>query len=152
MRHVLLVIGVFGLLAGSASARPVSWPTFAATLDQVTPAVVNPKTVEFTPSADHDAISVLTGQPVVSRYELRMYLEANPATPISTTDLGKPTPAGGVISVTNPVWFAGLTPNTRYVARVAAIGPTGEGVSDASGPFGNAPAPKAGGVPVMKSS
>jgi hypothetical protein len=110
--------------------------------------VVNPKTVQFPPSADHDRLG-LDGTPMVTRYELRMYLATDTATVISATDLGKPTPTAGTISVTNPLWFSALTPNTKYIARVAAIGPTGEGVSDASGPFGMQGPPGKAGTPVL---
>lgn len=114
---------------------------------QTIPAAVNPTTVQFPPSADQTVLG-LDGVALVTKYELRMFLEADQATPISVTDLGKPTPGtDGTITVTNPVWFAGLTKNTRYVARVAAIGPTGEGVSAASNPFGMQGPPRAGGAP-----
>lgn len=106
------------------------------------PAVaVNPTVLEFLPSDDHSRLG-LDGQPMVTRYELRMFLERDQATPVSTADIGKPVPdSDGKIRVANPVWFAGLTPNTRYVARVVAIGPSGQGASDLSNPFGNAGPP-----------
>jgi hypothetical protein len=110
-------------------------------------AVVNPKTVEFTPSADHAAL--LEGVPMVAKYELRIFLEVG-GTLLTTTDIGKPTPVSNLISITNPIWFAPLTPKTRYIARVAAVGPTGEGVSDPSGPFLNAGAPANPGAPTLK--
>jgi hypothetical protein len=112
---------------------------------------INPQTVEFTASADHAALS-LDGSPMVTRYEIRMYVEATPlGSAIATQDLGKPTPDGtNKISVTNPVWFAGLTPRTRYVAKVAAIGNSGEGLSTISNPFGNVPAPASPTAVVLK--
>ena len=131
MRVRYLILSLVLMLAGLALFAPIAGAQTA---------VVNPKTVEFVPSADH-AVVALDGSAMVARYELRMYLETNQTTPISVTDLGKPVPVANLISVTNPVWFAGLTPNTKYVAKVAAIGPTGEGVSDPSNPFGNVGAP-----------
>lgn len=121
---ILVVVGV----AASARAQTV---------------VVNPVTVEFAPSSDH-AVIALDGQPMVARYEMRIYVETPLGpTPAFTQDIGKPTPVAGKITVTNAVWFSGLTPNTRYVAKVAAVGPTGEGVSDPSNPFGLVGAPTA---------
>lgn len=116
-----------------------------------TPAVVNPTTVQFTPSADHDVINPVTTQPMVLRYDLRIFTEQPLGTvPVTTVDIGKPTPVGGTITVTNAVWFSGLTPNTRYVAKVAAVGPTGEGVSDPSGPFGNVGPPQRPSAPAIR--
>ena len=109
---------------------------------------VNPTKVEFVPSADHDALSI-DGSAMVVSYELRMFIESTDAL-ISTTSLGKPVPVANLITVTNPVWFAGLTPRTKYVARVVAIGLTGEGISLKSNPFGNVGPPLAGGTPVVK--
>jgi hypothetical protein len=112
--------------------------------------VLNPTTVIFDPSTDHEALEVDGVTPVVTRYELRMALESTPTVPISTTDLGKPLPVAGKITVTNPVWFAGLTPRTRYIAKVAAIGSAGAGVSAPSNPFGMAGPPAAVPPPVIR--
>lgn len=104
---------------------------------------INPTTVEFVASTDHAALS-LDNTPMVVRYELRIYTEATTlGDAVVTQDLGKPTPAQGsnLITVINPVWFAGLTPRTRYVAKVTAIGASGEGSSTVSNPFGNVPPP-----------
>ena len=111
-------------------------------------AVVNPQSVTFTPSPDHDA--VLDGVPVVTRYDLSIYIEAGMIVVGAPVNLGKPTPVAGLISVTNPVWFAALTPRTRYVARVTAVGPTGTGVSDVSNPFLNSGPPAKPGAPIIK--
>ena len=92
-----------------------------------TPVVVNPTTLAFTPSADHSAIGS-DGKPIVSRYELRISVEGDNVV-LLAIDLGKPTPVNNTITIVNPLWFAGLTPNTKYLGTVAAIGPTGEGVS-----------------------
>jgi len=131
MRRLLLLVTLFSVgicaLSGEAEAQTV----------------VNPVTVAFTPSADH-SVNGLDGVPLVTRYEMRVFTQSPLGqTPITTLDLGKPTPAGGTITVTNAVWFSGLTPNVLYVVRVAAVGPTGEGVSDLSNPFGNQGPPQA---------
>ncbi len=97
--------------------------------------VLNPTTVEFDPSPDHSAVSA-DSQPVVHRYELRMYVLGN-SLPAVTTDLGKPAPGSdGKIRVN----FSTLTspwppPDGDYEARVAAVGPSGVGQSDSSNPF-----------------
>lgn len=110
----------------------------------------NPSTVQFLASADHNALIFDTTQPVVTRYELRIYVAIDLAKVIATLDLGKPTPAtDGTITVTNAIWFAALTPKTKYIGKVAAIGPTGEGVSDPSNPFGNQGPPAAAGTPIV---
>lgn len=116
------------MVAGAAHAQTVA---------------INPTTVQFTPSADHDALEADGTTPVVTRYELRMYLESDPATAITTTDLGKPAPVAGTISVVNPVWFAGLTPRTRYVATVSAVGAGGTSASGVSNPFARVSLPAA---------
>ena len=108
--------------------------------------VTNPTKVVFTASADH-ALNGLDGQPLVTRYDLRMFLEGA-SSPVQVIDLGKPTPdAENTITVENAAWFAAgaLTPNVRHVAKVAAVGPTGEGLSGESNPFGTTapPAPPA---------
>jgi len=104
-------------------------------------ATVNPTTVEFTASADHNTTVLGGTEPMLNRYELRMFLE-NASQPISNYDLGKPTPDGNnKITVVNPTWFISLAMNVRHVARIAAIGPYGETVSEASNPFGDVKAP-----------
>ncbi len=101
---------------------------------------INPTTVQFTASADHN--TMLGDAPILTRYELRIFL-SGATQPFTTQDLGKPVPDGSnTITVVNQSWFAVLAMNTTYTAKVAAIGPAGEGVSDASNPFGNAAAPR----------
>lgn len=112
--------------------------------------VTNPTTVTFTASADHAGFSLDGTTPLVTKYELRVTL-ATDTVVITVMDLGKPLPdAQNTITATNPVWWAALAPKTRFVARVVAIGPTGEGVSDPSGPFGNVGPPAKPGVPTPK--
>jgi hypothetical protein len=97
--------------------------------------VVNPRTVEFDPSADHSAVGS-DSQPLVQRYDLQMFL-VGAAQPFTTASLGKPAAqADGKIRVD----FSTLvTPfplaDGSYVARVAAVGPTGSSASDPSNTF-----------------
>lgn len=102
---------------------------------------LNPTTVEFVPSADHDRLG-LDGQPMVTRYELRIFAQGA-TVPRVTQDIGKPTPVAGKIAVTNPGYFLTLITNTLYTAKVVAIGPSGEAVSEDSNPFGNQGPPAA---------
>ena len=79
---------------------------------------------------------------LVSRYDMRIYVETG-MTLVTTIALGKPSPLVGQIIITNPAWFSPLQPNTRMVARVVAVGPTGEAASTVSNPFGTAGPPAA---------
>jgi hypothetical protein len=121
-----------------------------ATLASAQAVVTNPTTVSFTASADHAAMALDGTTPLVTRYDLQVYLEATPTgTPLVVLDLGKPTPVNSTITVTNAIWFAALTPKTRYVAKAAAVGPTGTGVSGVSNPFGNVGPAGAPGTPTV---
>ena len=126
------------LLALAACASVVSAQTV----------VVNPTTVEFPASADHSVLAI-DGQPMITKYELRVYVEAG-MTLLATLDLGKPTPLANIITVTNAGWFAPLQPNTRLVARTVAIGATGEAASGVSAPFGLVGPPHPPGVPTVR--
>jgi hypothetical protein len=116
-RRLLAISGlliVFGLVA---SVRPLSAQT-----------IENPKTVEFDPSPDHNA--VIDGTPVVDRYEMDFFVQGN-GQPVHTLTLGKPAPSGDgrirvnfVALLTQP-----LTPGTVYTALVAAVGPGGRASS-----------------------
>lgn len=109
--------------------------------------VINPTRVEFTVSADHNA--TVLGQPAVTRYDLRVYLPGA-AQPMTTADLGKPVAAdGATVSIERQAVFVAL-PLGEYVARVAAVGPGGEGVSDPTVPFGRITAPSAPTQPALK--
>jgi hypothetical protein len=156
-RFLFAVLALIVASVASAQPGPMANPTpaaydslfVAAVLLQPAPATVNPTTVTFTPSADHNVLSLDGVTPIVASYELRVSLEGS-ASVLASLNLGKPTPVANVITVTNAIWFAALTPKTRYVGRVAAIGPTGVGVSDPSAPFGNVGPPAATPAPVMK--
>ena len=97
--------------------------------------VTSARIVEFNPSPDH-AEMLDDGRPVVQRYVLEVY-QAGASQPFHTVDMGKPSPQGdgrihydfsGALSA----WPA---PGGEYEARVAAVGPGGEGVSDPSNRF-----------------
>jgi len=120
--HVLSLLALLAL--GIASAVPAQAQT----------TVVNPRIVEFDPSADH-SVAGADGQPLVQRYELRIFTLGN-TQPYTTTDLGKPTPeADGKIRVDFTTRISPWPPDGNYEARVAAVGPSGLGVSDPSNAF-----------------
>lgn len=96
---------------------------------------VNPRLVEFTPSADHST-TLSSGQPAVARYDLQVF-SIGATAPFHTVDMGKPAPqsdgfirydfSGGV-----PGW---PLPGGTYEARVAAVGPAGTSQSTPSNSF-----------------
>lgn len=87
--------------------------------------VLNPRTAQFTVSADHQT---------VLRYELRIFRTAGDVTPVRIDNLGKPTPdAAGTATATFPPLPD--DPGVVYVARVVAIGADGEAASDPSNTF-----------------
>lgn len=97
--------------------------------------VVNPRVVEFDPSADHNA-ATMDGQPLLLRYELAIYA-AGSTQVLYAVDLGKPDPGpdGKVrmdFASRLPIWP--LADGT-YEARVWAVGAAGSGVSEPSNPF-----------------
>lgn len=97
--------------------------------------VVNPRIVEFDPSADH-ATLLEGGVPAVTEYALELYLQGA-ASPFYTMSLGKPAPQGdGKIrydfSANIAAWP--LTGGI-YESRVTAVGPTGTGRSTVSNTF-----------------
>lgn len=95
--------------------------------------VINPRLVEFTPSLDHD-IMLSDGTPKVDHYEIQWFASGASA-PVSSGDLKKPAPANGIISVDIRTLLIGIPFGNNYTAKVAAIGPTGSGVSNPSNPF-----------------
>lgn len=101
--------------------------------------VLNPRTLSFDPSADHGA-TLPDGQPAVTRYEVRWFA-SGAAAPLQVNDLGKPVPVSGRITLDLSTQIGMIPIGSGYVARVAAIGPAGEGVSDPSNPFGRASPP-----------
>lgn len=104
----------------STVSSPVS-VTFAASA-----IIAAPRAVSFTASSDHATN--------VTSYLFEVFANgANPATatPVATSDLGKPTPAAdGTITVDRATLFSTLAAGT-YVATVSAIGPGGRTRSSA---------------------
>ncbi len=96
--------------------------------------VVDPRYVEFTPSADHNTLGG-DGAPLVQRYSLSVFVVGS-SVPFDTMDLGKPAPSGGVIRVDFlPLLHSVPAPGVVFEARVIAIGPGGSTGSSASNGF-----------------
>ncbi len=119
------------VMAGIYSVTAVAYDDYGASTSSATSTItVNslistaPTAVAFTASADHAAL--------VTYYELRLYAAgANPstATPIATSNLGKPAPdANNDITVNQSTFFSALTVG-NYVAAVAAVGSGGSSIS-----------------------
>ena len=91
--------------------------------------------VEFEPSPDHSA-TLADGRAVVQRYVMEIY-QAGASQPFHTVDMGKPSPQsdGRIRYDFSSGVAAWPAPGGEYEARVAAIGPGGEGVSDPSNRF-----------------
>ena len=93
--------------------------------------VVDPRYVEFVPSADHNT-NASDGTPLVQRYSLSIY-NAGSSVAADTMDLGKPTPSGGLIRVDFlPLLHIVPTPGVMFEARVTAVGPGGSTASSLS--------------------
>ena len=96
--------------------------------------VVDPRYVEFTPSADHNT-NASDGTPLVQRYSLSVY-PVGSSVAADTMDLGKPTPSGGLIRVDFlPLLHIVPTPGVVFEARVTAVGPGGSTASSLSNGF-----------------
>ena len=101
--------------------------------------VVDPRFVEFSPSADHST-NASNGTPLVQRYSLTVYVVGS-SVAFDTMDLGKPTPSGGVIRVDFlPLLHSVPTPGIVFEARVSAVGPGGSTASSLSNGFSFQPA------------
>jgi hypothetical protein len=117
-----------------AALAVLTFAIFAATAAAQTPAVIDPRIVEFDPSPDHTATDA--SGPVVTRYDLELYVLGG-TQPVQVANLGKPAPqSDGKIRVDfttllSPWPAAG----TVYEARVAAVGPAGVGRSTESNTF-----------------
>jgi hypothetical protein len=93
--------------------------------------VVDPTTAEFDASSDHSAI--VDGQPLVDRYDLRIYrLDEN--VPYRVVDLQKPAPGtDGKIRINLVTLLTPPLPSgVAYTADVAAVGPGGLNASPLS--------------------
>lgn len=112
------------------------------------PVVINPTTVEFDPSPDHDALIGPTTTPVVAGYLLKVYniLDEQDQPAIAEYDFGKPTPD----PITHKIRVTTLMPffqgeplhNKVCYATVSAYGVGGVGTSADSNPFAIAPGPR----------
>jgi hypothetical protein len=126
-----LILAVFLLSVVSAQAQTT---------------VINPTKVEFTPSADHNVL--IDGQAVVAKYEIRYFVQGS-STSIAVVNLGKPTPVSNLISTALDITVVPLSSTVKYVTSVAAMGPTGEGVSSLSNPFMRVGPPAIPGNPIV---
>jgi hypothetical protein len=105
------------------------WPASARAQE------TDPRSVEFKPSELHSSLAP-GGAPYVSRYDLEFYYP-EALEPFQVVNLGKPNPDpdGVVRAIFIGVPFSWPSSGLTYVARVAAVGPTGTGRSDASNTF-----------------
>jgi predicted phage tail protein len=101
--------------AGATGSSAVATVTVNAVMAPITAIV-------FQASSDHATSNVTS-------YLLEIFASgANPntATPVASSDLGKPTPAGnGDITVDRAAFFSALAPGS-YIATVSALGPGGK--------------------------
>lgn len=98
--------------------------------------VANPRFVEFIKSADHDVV-LPDSQPAVTRYEFASY-HSGTTEPYQRQTIGKPVPdATGKCRVDISAMIIALPPSgiQEWFARIIAVGPMGEGVSENSNPF-----------------
>jgi hypothetical protein len=95
----------------------------------------DPRIAEFDPSPDHWAV-LGSGQPAVLRYDLDIYVVGS-ATSFATLSMGRPDPeADGKIRYDFSSALASISfPGGNYEARVSAVGPEGEALSEPSNPF-----------------
>jgi len=120
-----------------------------------TPApVLNPTKVIFEPSPDHAATEPITGQPMVAKYLLQIFVLGAQA-PMTEIDLGKPTPLTALDPTTpdarvgeivaKPSALVSLPVGVKHIATVTAQAGSGlqSGPSNATGPFGRANPPNA---------
>jgi regulation of enolase protein 1 (concanavalin A-like superfamily) len=113
--------------AGTYAIRAIAYDNLGASATSATATVTvsavstPPTAVMFQASADHATN--------VTSYLLEIFANgANPATatPVASSDLGKPTPAAnGDITVNRATLFSALAPGT-YVTTVSALGPGGK--------------------------
>ena len=112
--------GTYSLTAVAHDADGGSTTSGAVTVTVTTASSGAPRTVVFTASSNHAT--------AVTSYLLEVFASgANPATatPVATSDLGKPAPAANNdITVDRATFFSGLAAG-NYVATVRAIGPGG---------------------------
>ena len=88
--------------------------------------ITDARRVEFTPSADHNAVDPTSGQALVTNYALDVYV-AGGSTVVSTANLGKPAPAAdGMIRLDFVALLTtALSNGVVYESIVKAVGPGG---------------------------
>src|SRR5947207_1451249 len=98
--------------------------------------ITDARRVEFTPSADHNAVDGTTGVALVTNYTLDIYL-AGGSTVVQTANLGKPTPEADGMIRADFVALLGtpLTNGVIYESVVNAVGPGGTAPSARSNTF-----------------
>ena len=150
-----LFVGIIALLAMTAvtaetprAPRPPVWES-AANSSPMQTVVSRPNIIDFT-SADHNATDA--GAPVVTSYEVTLFLVGSSTPAKAAVDIGKPASATTAVSYTNfsSVW-AGL-PAGQYNAKVTVKGPGGTATSPLSAtPFSVDPRPGAApGAPTFR--
>jgi regulation of enolase protein 1 (concanavalin A-like superfamily) len=111
--------GTYTIKAVATDAGGLSQSSATITITVTSATGTAPTTVQFHASSDHA---------IVTSYRLDIFNNgANPntATPVATSNLGKPTPdAAGDISVNRATFLSALAPGT-YVATVSAVGSAG---------------------------
>ena len=138
MKKILLAMVILIAASGNAYA-------------QATAIINDTSKFAFTASADHSTI--FAGTPVLTSYNLELYLKGNviggvpSGSPVFNVNLGKPTPAAGEIVTATIKSLAALLPNNEYVYFVRVTGPGGTNRSIASDPFGFPSAPVIAGKP-----
>ena len=108
----------FRVRASDAAGNPSAYSPVASATTAAVPGT--PKGVVFAASSDHET-ELVTG------YRFEVFpggADLSTGTPIATTDLGKPTPANGEITVDLTPFFAALARGS-YQATVSAYGPGG---------------------------
>jgi hypothetical protein len=124
-RRTLFSLAVLlGLIFHLLSAAPVQAQVLS-----------DPRIAEFDPSPDHWAV-LGSGQPAVLRYDLDIYVVGS-STSFATLSMGKPDPeADGKIRYDFTSSLASVSfPGGNYEARVSAVGPEGEALSEPSNLF-----------------
>lgn len=85
-------------------------------------AFTNPTVIEFAPSADHNTIE--NGTTILTGYRIGVFTAAG-VTPITTRDIGKPTPVSNLITYSQLDTLWSTVPGGTHVIRVASVGPGG---------------------------
>lgn len=123
--------GTYRIAAVAYDADNMSTRTAEITVTVSAPVVTPPRYVTFTASPDHATT-------VVTNYRLNVYAagaDTTTATPVATSDLGKPTPdAQQVITVDRGSFFTALQAGS-YLATVTVVGPGGSAQSQPPVPF-----------------